>query len=238
MADLGPDPSGGVYPVVIDLVDGDTLVDRLVTHLVRLPTPSAAPPLSVAWVQPLDAAPALGAGRLGRAPGRRPRPAADGGRRRLLAPTPRSTLEPTPETLDALAETDDALLAELSQQPARPPDAGASRTWTSTCRRSPGPGSTRWSPPGRTAGQDTLAARLGVTARSPDLVGRGAAGRGRSLEQLRELGVDRVVVPEDRPRPRRPPGHPHPALRPGGRRGWPPGGGGGRHLPDRPLRRP
>ena len=193
MVGLGPDPNGGVYPVVIDLVDGETLVDRLITHLVRLPTPSDAPPLAVAWVQPLEAAPGLapdGSVKLRSDDLVRLRTVVDA----LSSSDAPMTLEPAPETLDALAVADDVLLAELvtslpdRQTLARPyvdidmpalARAGLGDVVTAE----------------RTAGQDTLAARLGLRPDGRTWSAEGPLAEG-SLEQLRDLGVDRIVVPE------------------------------------------
>lgn len=52
-------PGGGVYPVAAALLAGGTVIDRLVTHLILLPTGSEAEPLRVAWVQPFGSDPAL-----------------------------------------------------------------------------------------------------------------------------------------------------------------------------------
>lgn len=50
----------GVYPVDVRLMVGDVILDRLVTHLVRLPGPaSEAPPLQVAVVVPVDSGPGI-----------------------------------------------------------------------------------------------------------------------------------------------------------------------------------
>ena len=51
----------GVYPVEVRLIDGDgAQLDRLVTHLVRLPgAANDAPPLNLAMVVPIDAGPGI-----------------------------------------------------------------------------------------------------------------------------------------------------------------------------------
>ena len=54
-----PDLRTGVYPVHVQLADGDDVVASLVTHIVRVPSEPAEVPLSVAWVQPYAAAPGL-----------------------------------------------------------------------------------------------------------------------------------------------------------------------------------
>lgn len=94
----------GVYPVVVDLrsADGSEIVDRLVTHLVRLPAPNPAEqPMRVATIVPLHAPPAhTSAG------------AVDAEIVAPLVPVLNElgavdvplTLAPTPESIDALAD--------------------------------------------------------------------------------------------------------------------------------------
>ena len=100
--------SPGVYPVRVELREagGGAILDDLVTHLVYLPDPVDGPKLAVASIVPVHAPPALqpdgthrlpddASDRLGRLAGSLER----------HAPVP-LTVAPTPETLQALAESD------------------------------------------------------------------------------------------------------------------------------------
>jgi hypothetical protein len=113
--------SDGVYPVAVTLLDarGEQRA-RLVTHLVRLPasTPTAAAPsrLAVALVVPLRAAPAFQPdGAVAFAPGDRERLVST---IEVLAERQRVplTLQPSPESIDALRSTGDGadVLANLA----------------------------------------------------------------------------------------------------------------------------
>ncbi len=108
-------PREGVYPVIVDLLDGDgEVVDRLVTHLLRLDDPDpGAYPLGVALVVPVHARPAH------TSPEEIDVAAFD-----PLAVTVDAlaahpglpiTVVPTPETVDGLAATNGARAAELSR---------------------------------------------------------------------------------------------------------------------------
>ena len=112
--DLAPDDEG-VYPVVVELLDDDDeVVDRLVTHLVRLPDPDPDErPIGAVVVLPLHAAPSH------RAPGDVD-PAAlarlDVTVDALLAhDRVTATLVPTPEALAGAVEADPAAAARLRQ---------------------------------------------------------------------------------------------------------------------------
>ena len=114
--------SGGAYPVVIELFDGDGgSLSRLITHLVRLPeaTDEPNPPLLVALVAPS-----------GGEPSRQPDDSvvvSSGIREGSVAlasallerPDVPLTLVPTPETVDGLAASPDpgdrSILASLEQ---------------------------------------------------------------------------------------------------------------------------
>lgn len=55
-----PSLSPGIYPLAVAVRDdGGALVDRFVTHVVRVSDDEALVPLSVGWVQPLSAPPAV-----------------------------------------------------------------------------------------------------------------------------------------------------------------------------------
>lgn len=105
----------GVYPVVVELLDGGDQVTSLVTHLIRTPRDPVEIPLSVAWVQAYGADPALqpdGTVRLGREDLDALRTIAA----QLDAGTP-LTVVPTPETVAALGviDADGRTTAALAQ---------------------------------------------------------------------------------------------------------------------------
>jgi hypothetical protein len=100
--ELGLRSTAAVYPVTVSLDGPDGELDRLLTHLVRLPAgpDRDATPLSVAWIQPVEAPPALqpdGETDLGDGP------ALDALATALDRSDVPLTLAPSPETLDALA---------------------------------------------------------------------------------------------------------------------------------------
>lgn len=103
--ELGPDEEG-VYPVVVDLLDADDdVVDRVVTHLVRLPDPNAEEtPLGAVLVVPLHAPPShVAPGDVDTAALAPLDATADA----LLArPGVAVTLVPTPEAIAGAAEAD------------------------------------------------------------------------------------------------------------------------------------
>jgi hypothetical protein len=111
--ELGLRSTAAVYPVTVSLDGPDGELDRLLTHLVRLPSgaDSEATPLSVAWVQPFEGRPAL-------APDATVDLGEDGpALEALAAELDRSdapvTLAPSPETLDALVDDHPGALADL-----------------------------------------------------------------------------------------------------------------------------
>ena len=60
VAETLPALKAGVYPVAVELrVHGGDVVDRFVTHLVRVPDGPVAAPLAVAWVQPIHRSPGV-----------------------------------------------------------------------------------------------------------------------------------------------------------------------------------
>ena len=107
--------TAGVYPVRVDLFDGEgAWLDRLDTHLVYVgATAALGSRLDVAMVVPVHAAPALTAGRglaAGDEQGLVDLSAALSGR-----PNVAVTLAPTPQTVDALQSGSAALRAAVSQ---------------------------------------------------------------------------------------------------------------------------
>lgn len=119
---LGPDVTGqldgaGVYPVDVVLRDAaGAVVHQLVTHLVRLPADLGSPPLRVATVLPLDASPALqpdGTTVIGAAALAGLRSAADALTEHPGLPL---TVDPSPETVQALAEAEQPDLAAVVEQ--------------------------------------------------------------------------------------------------------------------------
>jgi hypothetical protein len=182
----------GVYPVTVALkVHGGATLDSFVTHLVRLPDDPDLTPLSVAWVQPVGAAPAL-------------RP--DG--TSSLAPAERDdladviraldanaglplTLDVTPETAAALDPADatrlrdslggDQVLASpyVDVDPSALIDAGAGDDLAVQ----------------RQLGEDTLFTTIGDRG-DPRSWSATRALSDAALARLRSLGVTRVVVPE------------------------------------------
>jgi hypothetical protein len=111
---------GGVYPVDIVLAGPDgAVLHRLVTHLIRVPGQVESPPLSVAVVVPIDAAPTLEAdGAVEVDPATRLQVATVGDAL-LEYPTVPLTLDPSPETIDSLARTGDPAAETLLRRLAR-----------------------------------------------------------------------------------------------------------------------
>lgn len=180
----------GVYPVSVALLDGETAVDRFVTHLVRLPDDPALTPLSVAWVQPVGAAPALG-----------PDGTIADDDRAALGVVLRAlgasvdldlTLDVTPETVAALdegeleplrraVESGDQLLANpfVDVDPVALLAAGLGDDLTVQ----------------RQVGEDVLLASLG-TRGDPRTWSADRTLTGSAVARLRSLGVTRLVLPE------------------------------------------
>jgi hypothetical protein len=202
--ELGLRSTAAVYPVTVSLDGPDGELDRLLTHLVRLPAgpDRDAMPLSVAWVQPVEAPPAL-------QPDGKLDLGADGEALEALATAlARSdvpvTLAPAPETLDALADERPAALTALRR---------AARGRTVLAR------------PYVDVDVEELVA-TDVASEIPAAVNRGRAAivtrlpgvdvdnrtwwvddrlGPKGLSALRLLPIDRAVVPEDRLEPRDPP---------------------------------
>ena len=95
----------GVYPVGVSVVDDGEVIDSFVTHLVRLPSDEAEP-LRLAFVVPIHSPPAAGGAggdRLAPAERRRVEDLSESLSTSNRVPI---VLAPTPETLDALAHTE------------------------------------------------------------------------------------------------------------------------------------
>lgn len=192
----------GVYPLELTVSDADGgQLDRLVLHVVRLPEPgdeAAGTPLAVATTVRIDAPLAL---------------RADGTAvldERDVAGIERSidalvtwdevpvSIAPTPETLEALAQRDraagtttvaslaDALIGR--QVLARPWVALATSSW-------PTAGDPGQIPKQLDAGLASVERTLGVVARRGTWLIDPTVDPG-TLTQLRDLGVDQVVIPE------------------------------------------
>ena len=199
--ELGLRSTAAVYPVTVSLDGPEGELDRLLTHLVRLPAGADrdATPLSVAWVQPVEAAPALAPD--GQVDLERDGPALEA----LAAVLDRSeaqvTLAPAPETLDALAEERPEALRDLRR---------AARERTVLARPYVDPDVEELLDgdlfsevqEGVARGRATLRTRLpraDVDEQSwwaDDRLGA------RGLSTLRLVPIDRVVVDEDRLEPR------------------------------------
>lgn len=190
-----PVDSSGVYPVEVRLVDGDgAVLDRLVTHLVRLPgADSEAPPLNLAVVVPID-------GGVGIRPdgGRRTDPVGTRRVNTLLAalddhPDVPLTVLPTPETVVAMAGT--PRLARLRRAVADrqvlssqyvPVDVAA---WVNAGLQDDLTRQTA-------AGEVALAERL-VDRPDGRTVITDASLTPEALTRLRDLGADQVVIPAE-----------------------------------------
>jgi hypothetical protein len=182
----------GVYPVTVALkVHGGATLDSFVTHLVRLPEDPELPPLSVAWVQPLGAAPALRADGSSSLSGAAGDDLADVVRALDANPGLPLTLDITPETVaaldpDVLARlratlADDQVLASpyVDIDPSALVDAAAGDDIALQ----------------RQLGEDTLFAALGDHG-DPRSWSASRPLTPAALSRLRSLGVTRVVVPE------------------------------------------
>ncbi|HUF33647.1 MAG TPA: DUF6049 family protein [Acidimicrobiales bacterium] len=98
-----PDLAHGVYPVAVSLHErGGPAIDSFTTHLVRVPSATDLPPLSVAWVLPLSAQPGLQPDGTTDLPGEDRRRLADVASALAGVSGAAVTLAPTPETLEAL----------------------------------------------------------------------------------------------------------------------------------------
>lgn len=184
-------PREGVYPVIVDLVDGDgEVVDRLVTHLVRLDDPDPeAFPLGVAVVIPVHARPAH------TSPGEIDVAAFDPLAVTVDAlaahPALPITVVPTPETVDGLAATNGARAAELNR--AIQGSQTIAGTWV---RIDPG----SWARAGLStgaqerAGAAALVAALGGPGDSSTWIAPAGVTRASVAAAASDLGAESVVV--------------------------------------------
>jgi Family of unknown function (DUF6049) len=201
--ELGLRSTAAVYPVTVALDGPDGELDRLLTHLVRLPAgpDRDATPLSVAWIQPVEAPPALQPD--GEVDLERDGPALEALATALARSDVPVTLAPGPETLDALAEARPEALDALRRATegrtvlARPyVDVDVEELIGSDLGGEVADAVQR--------GAAVLLGQLG----SVDVEGRtwwaddrlGVPG----LDALRFVGLERAVVPEERLEPRDP----------------------------------
>lgn len=197
----GADVDGeGVYPVDVLLAEADgTPLHRLVTHLVVLPGPdSLAPPLSVATIVPFDASPLLeSSGEV----------VVDDQARVQLGTTANAltryddvalTVDPTPETVDSLSRADggepDPLLDQLAgAMDGRQLLAGTYveldlAAWVAAGMRDE-------LGEQAAAGGDAVEGGLGLRPDPRTWVLDGPT-TGATLDRLRELGADQIVLPQ------------------------------------------
>lgn len=187
----------GVYPVSVELRDGDgDVADSFVTHLLRLPDEVPEIPLSVAWVQPVHAAPALQpTGEVALDPD-------DLARLRVVAtavggaPETAVTLDATPEALEALqAAGEDEALEGLRRALARG-EVLASPYVDLDVAAVVAAGRGDRIAEQRAAGEPVLRRVLGTTG-EPRLWSVDDPIDTRALARLHSIGVSRVVVDED-----------------------------------------
>jgi hypothetical protein len=189
----------GVYPVEVVLRErgGDTL-DRLVTHLLFLAKPIEGPRLGVSWIVPVHATPSTNAD----------------GERQLPSLAPMSTLvdvvqspayssfplalAPTPETLAGLAASRDAATRELLDhlRTVAADHPVLARPWVPVeLRAFVAGGLDDELAAQRRRGRDVAASVLGVDPDTRTWVA-GETLDNASVRRLRDLQVDRLVVPE------------------------------------------
>lgn len=190
-----PELRTGVYPVAIELVDTDTddPVASLVTHLLKVPAEPVEIPLSVAWVQPYGADPAL------RTDGSVVLDADELDDLRVVAAQLDAgvplTVTPTPETIAALATIDDGqtvdALAELLEghQIISAPYVDLNLSALVAAGRVGDFASQR------TAGDRTLDETLGIVGDNRSWAANDVLTPA-AVHALDELGVRRVVVDE------------------------------------------
>ena len=201
--ELGLRSTAAVYPVTVALDGQDGELDRVLTHLVRLPAGADrdATPLSVAWVQPVEAPPGLQPnGTVDLGDDAAPLEALATALSRSDVPV---TLAPAPETLDALAEARPEALTAL-QRAARDRPVLARPYVDVDVEELLGSELGSELPTAFDRGRAALLAHLpdaDVEERTwwtDDRLGE------RGLTALRLLAIDRVVVDEDRLEPRDP----------------------------------
>lgn len=184
----------GVYPVQIQLVDDGDAIASMVTHVVRVPSEPAEVPLAVAWVQPYGAPPAL------RPDGTVDLPEGELDQLRTVASqfdgrTP-LTIEPNPETIAALATSDDGRTVEALGRLL----SGYQVLSTAFVDVDPGAivsaGMKDELLRQRVEGDRVLADTLGFTPDTRTLILRGSV-TAEALDALAGVGARRVVLNED-----------------------------------------
>jgi hypothetical protein len=189
----------GVYPVEVVLRErgGDTL-DRLVTHLLFLAKPIDGPRLGVSWIMPVHARPSTTADGERRAPALGPLSTlVDVVQSPAYAAFPLA-LAPTPETLAGLAASRDAATRQvLDDLKAIAGDHQVlARPWVPVDVRALVAGGLEDELAAqRRRGRDVTASVLGVDPDTRTWVA-GEALDDAAVRRLRDLQVDRVVVPE------------------------------------------
>jgi hypothetical protein len=189
----------GVYPVEVVLRErgGDTL-DRLVTHLLFLAKPIDGPRLGVSWIMPVHATPSTTADGERRAPALGPLSTlVDVVQSPAYAAFPLA-LAPTPETLAGLAASRDAATRQvLDDLKAIAGDHQVlARPWVPVDVRALVAGGLEDELAAqRRRGRDVTASVLGVDPDTRTWVA-GEALDDAAVRRLRDLQVDRVVVPE------------------------------------------
>lgn len=193
----------GVFPVLVSLIDaGDDELDHFVTHLVRLPAAdSAARSLGFSLVVPFTGPPGYqpdGQARVDEEAFDRYAAAAQAVASHPAVPL---VVDPTPETIESLADSGDAgasLVSSIARAQAgrqvlsgtfSPIDLGGFVA-------NPDPLATDEITRQVTTGNDVLAAELGSRPdRSTAVVDRLVTPD--TLTRLDEIGVDQLVIPED-----------------------------------------
>jgi hypothetical protein len=189
----------GVYPVEVVLRErgGDTL-DRLVTHLLFLAKPIDGPRLGVSWIMPVHATPSTTADGERRAPALGPLSTlVDVVQSPAFAGFPRARA-PSPETLAGLAASRDAATRQvLDDLKAIAGDHQVlARPWVPVDVRALVAGGLEDELAAqRRRGRDVTASVLGVDPDTRTWVA-GEALDDAAVRRLRDLQVDRVVVPE------------------------------------------
>lgn len=195
--------TSGVYPVEVELRDrGGGVADRLVTHLVYLARPPDGPKLGVSWIVAFHAEPSTGAdGRRLPGPGPGLRALADVWQAPSYAALP-LVLAPTPETIAALSATRQPVARETLDA-LRTGAQGRqvlTRTWVPIdVRALTSSGLAAEVAAQRARGLEALTAAFGsgsTRTGSRYWLAEEKLDEA-SLAHLRELGVDRAIVPED-----------------------------------------
>lgn len=186
----------GVYPVSVALRDDDgEVADSFVTHLVRLPDEVPEIPLSVAWLQAVDAAPSV------RPDGERRLDEDDLARLRTVAaavggaPETAVTLDVTPEVLEALEAAGEDEVVEALRRARSQGEVLATPYVELDVAAMVAAGRGDRIPEQRAAGEPVLRRLLGTTG-EPRTWSIDDPIDARGLARLHAAGVSRVVVDE------------------------------------------